>query len=225
MIKKNVELKLFILPIQIIFTCWITNVAAQDSIYYAERPIFVHASLLYDFPKSYGLTAGIHVPYRSIEKERLSKDGKRLIKLKDRYWGVDAGFYRYPFNYTGMLLVPFIGVRHYFSNTFFYETSIGAGLLRTFYDGKVYEVNANGIVKEKLLFGRWYAVNSLAWSFNFAVQKAGNKMMAIQIKPLLWFQYPFESFIKPHLSFEAGLVYDFRKRTTRSRKTFKHARV
>ena len=200
------------------------TMSGQDSILTTARPVFVHASLLYDFPKSYGITAGVNYPFRSIEKKRVSKDGRQSIRQKDKFWLMEAAVYRYPYNYTGILLVPAIGTRHYVNRSFLYETSLGIGILRTFYDGKVYEVDASGNVQEKSLFGRFYATTHLSSAFIFLLQKPGGKTLAFEIKPSIWFQYPFESFIKPHVSLEAGIKYEIDKGSTKTRQKVKHLR-
>ena len=196
----------------------------QDSILTKARPVFVHASLLYDFPKSYGITTGVNFPFRSIEKKRISKNGRQSTMQKDKFWAIEAAVYRYPYNYTGVLLVPAIGTRHYVNRSFFYETSLGIGILRTFYDGKVYDVDASGNVQEKSVFGRFYATTHLSSAFNFLLQKFGDKTLALEIKPSIWVQYPFESFIKPHVSLEAGIKYEINERSTTSRQKVKHLR-
>jgi hypothetical protein len=221
--KRTRRLKTSI-SILVIFTLVVNACFAQDTASRISRPVFAHASLLYDFPQSYGLTAGIDWPYKSIIKTHVTLNGNSTIKQKDRFFGLQAGFYRYPYNYTGVLLVPTMGSRHYVNERYFYETSLGIGVLRTFYDGKVYAVDALGNVTEKRFFGRFYATTHLASSFNFLLQKPGHKILALQVKPSLWFQYPFESSVKPHISLEAGIKYEINNRSTITRKTIKHVR-
>lgn len=197
---------------------------SQDSVFNSSKPVLLHGSLLYDFPQSFGITAGLTYPFRSIIKNRIFKNGSVFTKQKDKFWGIETAFYRYPYNYTGILLIPTIGSRHYVHQSFFYETSLGIGVFRTFYDGKVYEVDASGNVQEKPLFGRFYATTHLSSAFNFLVQKSGGKIVALQVKPSVWFQYPYESFIKPHVSLEAGITYQMGKRNIKTRNIIKHLR-
>jgi len=181
-----------------------TSAQAQDSS--DNRPLFASASLFYDFPQAYGIMGSVSSPYRTIVRSRKSKDG--FTRRKDRFLAGEGGLYRYPLNYTGLLLLPGFGTRHYRNNSFFYETIINIGVLRTFYDGKVYEVDATGNVKEKKAFGRFYATTHLSTAFDFRI----NKVTFFEVKPSAWFQYPFDSFIKPHLSLQAGLTYELRRK-------------
>ncbi|MEO6916452.1 MAG: hypothetical protein ABI151_13160 [Chitinophagaceae bacterium] len=191
----------------LIFLLVSTHIKAQDPV--RLRPVFAQASLLYDFPQSFGVITGISWPFRTIVKSRIP--GKSFIRRKDRFLAVEAGFYRYPFNYTGLLLMPGYGARHYRSQSFFYETIVSLGLMRTFYDGKVYDVNATGNVTEKKLYGRFYATTHLSSAFDFRA----SKLITLEVKPSVWFQYPFDSFIKPHLSLQAGIKLETGKRMVR----------
>jgi hypothetical protein len=221
--KRTIRLKAGI-SILVIVTLVANACFAQDTASRLSRPVFAQTSLFYDSPQSYGLSAGIDWPYKSIIKTYVSANGSSTIRQKERFFGLQTSFYRYPYNSTGVLLVPTIGSRHYVNSKFFYETTLGIGVLRTFYDGKVYAVDASGTVTEKSLFGRFYATTHLASSFNFLLQKPGHKILALQVKPSLWFQYPFESLIKPHISLEAGIKYEINNRSTITRKAIKHSR-
>ena len=182
---------------------------SQDSTGGIPKPVFAQLSLLYDFPQSFGLSGGLNLPIKSIDKTYSSKRGKGSAKQIDLIAGFNAGFYRYPYNYTGVFLAPFIGKRHYSSSTFFTESSISIGVLRTFYDGKVYKVDPAGNVTDAGLFGRFYATTSFAYSLNWVPR---NPNIALQLKPSFWFQYPYNSFIKPHASVEAGVKYEIGRR-------------
>jgi hypothetical protein len=161
---------------------------------------------LYDFPESYGLTGSIDLPVKSITK-KYRRGGNDFFQ-KDIYLEGLLGFYRYPFNYTGVIVLPSIGIRYFKKENFFTELSAGIGLLRTFYDGKVYQVEPNGSVKELPLFGRNYAITNVSYGLNWQLNKTKQKILAFRIKPSLWFQYPYNSFIKAHLSVEAGISYE-----------------
>jgi hypothetical protein len=196
-------------------------VLGQDSSSTVERPLFAQASVLYDFPQSHGMTLGVEVPLHSINKIITSKKGKTSTIERDIIGGINAGFYRYPYDYTGVLLLPFVGRRHYHSPNFFTESSLGVGVLRTFYDGKVYKVDGSGNVSEANLFGRFYATTNLSFGFNWLLH---NPNIALQLKPSLWFQFPYNSFIKPHASLEAGVKYEIGRRTVSLKTIHKNRR-
>ncbi len=221
--NKKIKATYLLLSTLVIISLFLSKtVYSQDSTYNILKPVFVQTSLLYDFPISYGITTGISYPLKSIVNKRILKNGKLHTKQKDMFWGGNLGVYRYPYNYTGVLVAPFIGMRHFTHKSFFLESSFSVGLLKTFYDGKVYQVDASGNVKEKSLFGRLYATTHFSSAFNFMLQKSRHPMLALQIKPTLWFQYPFNGFIKPHVSLEASIKYEINTQTTTIRTTTKY---
>ncbi len=186
-----------------------------------QRPVFAQASLLYDFPQSYGLTAGINRPFASVIKNKVHLNGRITSKQKEFFFAANVGFYRYPFNSTGLFLFPSVGIRRV-KSWHYQEFAAGAGLLRTFYDGRVYEVDAAGNVKELSLFGRFYATANFSYAIGWQLKKPSLQKLDIQVKPQLWFQFPYNSFIKPHISVEAGLRYHFNNVNIKSRVRTKH---
>ena len=204
------------------FTCLLaTNVffvvvaTAQDSI--TKRPAYLYAAFLADFPESYGLSAGVAAPFASVLKKNVG-NGSITSKQKDYFVSLSSGFYRYPYNYTGLYFYPALGV-HVNKNQSpaYHELAVGVGLLRTFYDGKVYEIDPSGNIKELPFFGRYYATANFSYTVGWQLQKHGLKQFDIMVKPSFWFQFPFNSFIKPHISMEAGVRYHFRDVSLRTR--------
>lgn len=185
--------------------------SAQDSLLLVKQPIFLHSSFYYDFPKSFGASAGIDFTIQSKIKSTINKVGKEKIRYRNLILNADIGFYRYRFNNTGVFLIPSIGKRYLSKQPYYFEILIGAGLVKTFYDGIVYTVDDNGKVSENNYFGRFYATANISavfgWNFEHSKQA---KPIAIQIKPVLWFQFPYNSFTLPHVSVEAGAKYHFK---------------
>jgi len=195
---------------------------AQDSCKTASHPVFAEAMVLYDFPQSYGITAGINLPIQSFVKNKIFKGDRKSTTSREIIFGVNAGFYRYLYNYTGAFLTPFIGLRHYVHPCLFHETSFGLGILRTFYDGIIYKVDEAGNVTEENLYGRFYATTSFSWAINFLWHASKQSIMAFQLKPMFWLQYPYNSFVKPHLSLAVGIRYQIAQRNVQIKTTTKY---
>ena len=195
----------FICPLQL---------AAQDSLPSVKKTIFIHSAFYYDFPKSLGASAGVDFPLQSKIKITHDKNGKEKTHYRDFIVNADIGFYRYRFNNTGIFFIPSVGKRYSSQRPYYFEILLGAGLVRTFYDGIVYTVDENGKVDEKSYFGRFYATANIATTFGYDFEKSKQpKPFAIQVKPVLWFQFPYNSFMLPHLSVEAGVKYHFKNWT------------
>ncbi|HEV7620268.1 MAG TPA: hypothetical protein VGO09_00970 [Flavisolibacter sp.] len=189
---------------------------AQDSLSMG-KPIFLYASLLYDFPTSYGIKTSAGMPIKSFIKKRKLENGNIQYKEKDLFISVTLGGYRYPLNYTGIFLMPGIGIRYYKSQKTFTEIAFELGMLRTFYDGRVYEVSANGTINTLPLFGRFYLLSGLSYALNFKLNEKKMNNLFIHIKPALWLQYPYNSFIKAHFSTEAGICYTIKTASNKNK--------
>ena len=201
--------------IAVILVCFCNTVTkAQDSSH-VIKPLFLHNSFYYDFPKSFGASAGVDFVLHSKIKNKTSKNGLQKANYRDLIVNADIGFYRYRFNNTGVFFIPSIGKRYYGNRPHYFEILLGTGVVRTFYDGLVYEVDDNGKVSIKNYYGRFYAMADIATTFGWDFEKEKYpKPFALQVKPVLWFQFPYNSFKLPHLSIEAGVKYHFKNYNT-----------
>ncbi len=193
----------------IIFCVCLSHLAAQDSSNQLSMPIFTSGSLFYDFPQSFGAAANIEFPISSrhifIHKKKRQKQ-----RFREGITATEIGFYRYPFNNTGLLLQQSVGFRYHKTKPHFFEWRLTLGALRTFYDGTVYSVSETGVVNTLPHFGRWYAITGISTVFGEDLERSAKpKPLAISVRPSLWIQYPYNSFILPHLSLQLSLQYHF----------------
>src|SRR5665213_3547317 len=141
----------FLKTILLLFACCfgIRQVLAQtvDS---TSLPVYTSAGFLYDFPQSFGATAGIALPlnYHNIF---INKKRKEKQKFRELLTKSEVGFYRYRFNNTSFFFQQSIGFRYQHKTPYFFEWMLSAGLLRTFYDGTVYKVSDDGAVSLSLI--------------------------------------------------------------------------
>jgi len=190
--------------------------SAQDSLN-ANKPAFLYGLTTYDFPGSYGFTFGTSIPFHSIIKEKAREDSKNRCSERDEFISAELGGCRNPFAYTAIIASAGMGIRYSKSTKHFNELSFSEGILRTFYDGKVYELGQDGNIKERKLFGRTYLTTSLAYSINWGLNNRNSNLWFIQVKPAVWMQYPYNSFLKPHISIQAGISYHLKNLTVRTR--------
>lgn len=188
-------MKAFLLPICLLLSIM---VSAQDSLK-VNKPIFLHALVAYDFPKTYGFAAGTSIPFHSINKKN---DVERLWFIHGQ-----VSAYHQPYAYTMVNTYTGIGIRYIRSQKYFTELSFNQGLMRTIYDGKVYELDLDGNIKEQNLFGRTYLTSGLSWSANWCLDNRRSNLWFIQLAPSFWVQYPYNSFLKAHFSLQAGISY------------------
>jgi hypothetical protein len=174
--------------------------SAQDSAK-INNSTFLRALPTYDFPGGFGLVIGASMPIQSTV--RIKPHNSETVK----FISVEMGGLRYPFVNTSLLINAGIGIRYNRSIKHFAKLSFAQGIMRTVYDGKVYEVDAEGNVKEENFFGRTYVTSGLSYSQNWSMSKRTSNLWFFQLKPSLWVQYPYNSFLKIHLSLQAGICY------------------
>jgi len=201
-----------------IFLClfilmWLLRVdgKAQDSLK-VIKPIYFNGSFFYDFPQSFGTAAGVDFPVRSKVVFTKNKAGEETTKYSDLIIASNIGFYRYPYNNTGIYLFQSIGKRYHKEKTYYFEWLASIGVMRTFYDGTVYSVDNNGNVKILNDFGKYYAITGFAAVFGHNFERSTKpRPFAIDIKPSLWIQYPYNSFVLPHFSVWLAFKYHFNR--------------
>src|SRR5215467_943419 len=137
----------------LLFLCLICHLFActQDSI--SKRPVFIYAVATYDFAKSYGFSAGASIPFHSVISKK-QHENLRAATRKDKFVSVETGIDRRPYAYTSAFFNVGVGLRFARNEKHFTELSLEQGVLRTFYDGQVYQEQPDGSIKELALFGR-----------------------------------------------------------------------
>jgi hypothetical protein len=191
----------------------------QDST--SKRPVFIYAVATYDFAKSYGLSAGASIPFHSVISQK-QHENVRAGSGKDEFVSLESGVDRRPYAYTSAYFKVGVGVRFARSEKHFTELSLEQGVLRTFYDGQVYEEQPDGSIKELTLFGRTYATTGFSYAKIWSISNRSTRRLFILIKPCIWIQYPYNSFLKPHFSLQGGISYHLRDVTIHTRTKYKH---
>ena len=169
-----------------------------------KLPFQVQALFQYDFPESYGISAGVVfqlTPQVRNKHYRNSSDYHLWIA------SFEAGWLHYPSNSSALNTNAGIGVRISKYPNHYHEWLIEEGMLRTFYQGTVYTISSSGNIKELPGFGRSYAITGFSYLQNWNVNP-----VSFIIKPSVWIQYPFNGFIKPHTSLKIGARFFFNRK-------------
>ena len=204
----------------LLFLCLFCHLFASTQDSTSKRPVFLYSVAAYDFAKSYGVSAGASIPFHSIISQKQYEDLR--ASRKDKFISVDAGIDRRPFAYASAYFNIGVGIRFARSEKHFNELSFEQGVLRTFYEGQVYEEQSDGSIKELALFGRTYATTGFSYAQHWSISKRSGDAWFILFKPCIWIQYPYNSFLKPHFSLQAGISYHLRNVTVPTRTKSKH---
>jgi hypothetical protein len=189
---------------------------AQDSLR-VSTPLLLHSLATYDLPGSYGLSMGISFPFHSVIKKNRNQDFTRENHDRINFVSAEFGEYRRPFAYTAIIFSAGIGARCSRSPNHFTELSFHQGVLRTIYDGDVYELQQDGSVKQLRFFGRTYLTSGFSYSWNWTLNQHNPGVCFFKLMPSLWAQYPYNSFIKLHSSLQAGITYRLKNISVRAR--------
>jgi hypothetical protein len=173
--------------------------STQDSLN-LTRPVLLYGLVSYDIPKALGFTIGMSAPFHSAARVKTGSAKALLLSS-------ELGEFHYPFAYTSILFNAGLGMRYTRSPKHFSELSINQGFLRTIYDGSVYQLEQDGSIKERKLFGRNYLTTQFSYSLNYRMCQRNLNLWFIQFRPSAWLQYPYNSFLKLHFSLQAGFSY------------------
>ena len=164
-------------------------------------PIKAQFSFQYDFPESYGVSAGVIVQLSHPEYKKNYRNSSDY-----HLWiaSFETGWLNYPSNSSAVNANAGIGVRVSKYPGHYHEWLIEEGIFRTYYMGTVYTITSDGNIKELPDFGRTYATTGFSYLQNWDINQ-----VSLFIKPSVWIQYPFNGFIKAHSSIKIGLRYSF----------------
>jgi len=182
---------------------------AQDSLP-ISRPLLLYTLATYDVPGSFGSSIGASVPFRRVIKKSSNHYDTHRSFQAVNVVSAELEEYRRPFAYTAVIFNVGIGTRYTKSPKHFTELCFHQGILRTVYDGQVYDVEPDGSIKRLRSFGRTYGASGFSYALNWAIQKINPGLWFLQVRPSLWAQYPYNSFIKLHFSLQAGISCRFR---------------
>ena len=205
----------------LLFLCLLSHVVARTQDSASKRPVFLYAVGAYDFAKSYGLAAGTSLPFHSVISQKRHENSRGQTS-KDQFVSVEIGIDRRPYAYTSAYVNFGIGIRFATNEKHFAELGFEQGVLRTLYDGAVYQQQSDGSIKELTLFGRTYATSGFSYAQIWNISHRSTNVWFVQLKPCIWIQYPYNSFLKPHLSLQGGISYHLRDVTVHTRTKYKH---
>lgn len=192
---------------------------AQDSVH-VSRPAFLSCLTTYDFPRSYGLLMMASVPFHSRIKQDASNSSHMKKSENDEIIFAEIGAQRRPFVYTAAFAKAGIGFRFIKSVNHFTELDFEQGIMRTIYDGEVYQLEPDGTLKQRALFGRTYATSGFSYSQNWSIDT--RNAWFVQLQPSMWIQYPYDCFLKLHLSLQVGISYHIKDVFIHARTKYPH---
>lgn len=135
--------------------------------------------------------------------------GYEINFYKALIFTASIGTYIHQRNHVGLFLSSGLNWRHTFSIGYSMEFGLGLGYLHTWaHGGNIYTVDDNGNVSLKQNFGRPHfmpivRLGLLGWDF----RKKTNIPLRLNADIIGFGQYPFNSFMMPHVAIRIGGTY------------------
>ena len=115
------------------------------------------------------------------------------------------GYYSHPRNHNAIFFDIQQCFKRYLNNGLVLENSIGVGIMSSFLNEEVLDVNANGDLEEESRFAGLDFMPSISLGLGYALGK--NKNDYIALRPKVFWQYPFNGRILPHTALQVSYVY------------------
>ncbi|MFC2090365.1 hypothetical protein ACFLT1_06270 [Bacteroidota bacterium] len=137
-----------------------------------------------------------------IESERVFSEKASLpIRL-------DVGLYSHPRNHTGLFMDLNFGYRKYLKSGFFFEESVGIGVLQSFLNSDdVYEVDESGNMSESSRAMPIDLLPSITLGLGYNLSKDGTNRNLIWMRPKIAWQIPHKISSLYHISLQIGFTH------------------
>ncbi len=121
-----------------------------------------------------------------------------------------TGAYFHSQNHTGVFLMVQSGQRFRVYKQLYFEHFLGIGYLHSFLnDGDAYYVNATGQVQKANDAGNPHFMPSVSFGFSYALE--GRRPAVIFLRPMLFWQIPFNQVSLLQYAVEAGVLIKLKK--------------
>ena len=124
---------------------------------------------------------------------------------------VNVGFYNHQRNHNALFLDLHEGFRRYFKEgKWYFEQSIGLGLMLSFYNEDVWHVDDNGNVARVSNVGNLDFMPSVTFGFGYNLTQKKKSDNYIWARPKIFWQMPFNNLAYAHLALQIGYTYNFK---------------
>lgn len=120
-----------------------------------------------------------------------------------------AGYYAHPRSHSALFMDIQQGLRRTFNSGIIIESSIGLGVMLSYYNEEVYKLTESGEFEETSRVARPDLMPSitLGLGYDFSNDKEYRRMA--WVRPKMFWQYPYNTLALPHLSLQIGYTHTF----------------
>lgn len=153
-----------------------------------------------------GIMLGIERPYRVRQVDKFRPRRIRTV-YQERYVSFNLGMYHHQTFHTNFMALMEWSARRQYAGGFYLQTSLGAGLSRTFLHGAAYEVDGSGEVFKSPLAGDFYALASMGFGIGYQLRLGHEQPVSVFARPRLLFMAPYNGLALPRMSMELGISW------------------
>jgi len=157
-----------------------------------------------------GFTFGIERPYKIQEIQKFKKNKTKTF-VKEKLFSFNYSMYHHPNYHTNNFLNASRISRKQKLSGWYFETSTGVGISRTFVDGATFTVSDNGDISKIPFSGNWYALASFGLSWGYNANLKLQKPYSIYFRHQWILLFPYNSFVMPRPVIELGFKYNLEK--------------
>lgn len=120
----------------------------------------------------------------------------------------NLGFYAHPRYHTGIFLDVNIGYRRYYDSGWFYEQSMGIGILEPILNtDAVYKVDENGNISDAPKHNPIEFMPSISLGLGYNFSTHDNKRNLVWLRPKVFWQYPHKNTSTFNVALQLGVTH------------------
>lgn len=172
-----------------------------------ERPYRLNLSYFGVYATHPGLKLGIERNFWTHHVEKTRRNGNVKTRYRALFYTGNVGFYHHAGNHSALFLNAELGYVRGRTQRNKVGLLVGAGWMRTFLDGEVYEPNGGEAIAEIRGAGNSYFMPSLAFYLGEDLSEKRGIPIAWHLKPTVLFQLPYNASFNLQPALEMGLTY------------------
>ncbi|MFC2090362.1 hypothetical protein ACFLT1_06255 [Bacteroidota bacterium] len=121
----------------------------------------------------------------------------------------NVGYYAHPRSHSAVFADIHQGLRRSFSSGIVLESSIGLGVMFSFYNEEVYKLAESGEFEETSRIAKPDLMPSFTLGLGYDFSGDREKRRMAWVRPKMFWQYPYNTLAFPHLSLQIGYTHTF----------------
>jgi hypothetical protein len=142
--------------------------------------------------------AVFELEYEIYRSERLSTTSRANI-----------GYYSHPRNHAAIFMDIHQGLRRTLGKGIILESSVGLGVMFSYYNEEVYKLAASGEFEETSRIAKPDLMPSITLGLGYDFSSDREHRRMAWVRPKIFWQYPYNTLALPHLSLQIGYTHTF----------------